>query len=207
MFDFEDAVARVRVLWRRVEQGDLAVAPERARNSVCYWATRLLAASAATVADAREIRQALPEAYGAGELRIVDALLKSAEDDGDGATQMLRDVISPSARSVLFGLLHRFRGPEAALQWFDDAHPNSDPDHFEALGWREWSVCLAKSARWEEAAEGLKALASASGWVPALAMLEGTVNAALLLPAERRGLALEGLPTYMGIRPNLEGRS
>ena len=204
MFDFEDAVARVRALWRRVEQDDLAMAPERARNSVCYWASRLLASSTETVVDARQMREELPEAYGDSDLRTVDALLKSTEDDEDGAIQLLRDVASPSARSVLFGVLHRFRGPEAALQWFEDVHPNTNPDHFEDLGWHEWGFCLAESGRWEEAAEGLRVLASASRWVPTLAMLEGTINAALLLPAERRGLALEGLPTYMGIRPNLE---
>ena len=203
-FDFEDAVARVRVLWRRVEQGELAMAPERPRNSVCYWATRLLASSTETVADAREMREKLPETYGETELRIVDALLKSTEDDEDVAIQLLRDIACPSARSVLFGVLHRFRGPEAALLWFEDVHPNTKPDHFEDLGWHEWGFCLAKSGRWEEAAEGLRVLASACSWVPTLAMLEGTINAALLLPAERRDLALEGLPTYMGIRPNLE---
>lgn len=204
MFDLEGTVARVRVLWQRVEQGDLAMVPERARNSVCYWATRLLASSTETVANARQLREELPDAYGESELRIVDALLKATEGDEDGAIQMLRDVACPSARSVLFGLLHRVRGPEAALQWFEDVHPSTNPDYFEDTGWRKWGFCLARSGRWEEAAEGLRVLAQASSWVPALAMLEGTVNAALLLPAERRGLALEGLPTYMGIRPNLE---
>ena len=204
MFDFENSVARARELWRRIEQGDLVLVPERTRNSVCYWATRLLASSTGTVGDARQMRQELPDAYGQSELRIVDALIKATEDDQDGAIQMLRDVACPSTRSVLFGILHRFRGPEAALQWFEDVDPSTNPDYFEDIGWREWGFCLAKSGRWEEAAQGLKVLASASCWVPILAMLEGMVNSALLLPAERRGLALEGLPTYLGIRPNLE---
>ena len=204
MFDFENAVARARALWRRIDQGDLAMAPEQARNSVRYWASRLLASRTETVADARQIREELPEAYGRAELRIVDALIKATEDDEDGAIRMLRDFSCPSARSVLFGLLHRFRGPEAALQWFQDVNPSTNPDYFEDFGWRAWGLSLAESGRWEEAAVGLRELESASSWVPILAMLEGMVNAALLLPAERRGLALEGLPTYFGVRPNLE---
>ncbi len=207
MFDLPAAIDRVGALWRRVDGGDLADAPVHVRDSVCYWATRLHARSEATVVEARRMRETLSEREAGGNPRILDALIKEAEGDADGAMQILRDDDDPDGRSVLLGVLMSSRGEAEALAWCGDVNPIVTPTYFTDLGWWNWVLCLAKGNRWDEAAAGLKALASDSGWAPALAMMEGIVNAALLLPAEWKGLALEGLPIYVGIAPSVDAEA
>ena len=206
MFDFDNAIERVRDLWRRVDGGNLAAVPEPVRARVGYWVARLLASTFKAVDDARSIRQGLSSGDTDENLHVLDALIK-AGDDADGAFRMLREDCSQDARSVLLWLLAHFRGERAALEWCADLRPNESPEHFTASGWRKWAVCLCSAGRWTEAADGLRAVASNSEWRPDLAMVEGLVNAALLIPAERRKLVFEGFPTYAEVAPNLGGEA
>lgn len=202
-FDFSDAITRIATLWQGVDGGDLAALPQATKDEVCYWTTRLLASAPAVATEAREARKALPQDYRGGNVQILDALIQAAEEKGDEAIRYLRDEPDADAKSVLLGLLAYFRGIDVALNWCSDAQPKATPDYFTELGWREWATCLAKSGRWEDAAAGLRVLAYGQTWGPALAMLEGSINAGLLLPVESRDLALLGIPTYRGVGPNL----
>ena len=200
MFDFNAATGRITALWRRVERGDLAMAPAGSKNLVRYWAARLLAANSDTLSEATALRQTLPDDYADASLLILDAIIKTSQNQEDTAIRLLRDVRDPEARSVMLGFMISTRGPEEAFAWCNNVDPDTNPTHFVDFGWRNWAVCLAQLSKWEEAADGLRILASLdSRWPPVLAVLEGTINAALLLPADRRSAALEGLPIYSQI--------
>ncbi|MYB38182.1 MAG: hypothetical protein F4Y26_12565, partial [Gammaproteobacteria bacterium] len=205
MFDYSAAARRARQLWDRVDIGDWSAAPARVKDSVCYWAARLLAADADTVAESRQIRERLPAGYTGGNLCVVDALICSSEGDGDRALRLLRNEDHPEARSLLVGLLRSLKGAEEAVQWCEHEflHPGTTPEALADFGWRNWAVAQAQLGRWEEAAAGLKALALESEWSAVLGMWEGVVNAALLLPEESRGAVFEGLPTYIGIEASV----
>ena len=203
MFDLGEAIGRVGELWRRVDGGDLAGVPKAVKASVCYWAARLHASRPETVAEARLMRLNVSQRDTNENLLLVDAPIKAAEGDVDGALRMLRDEDDAEARSAVLGLIVRARGEEAALDWCADIRPDQSPEYFTAIGWWKWAVYLARVGKWREAADGLGALASTSDSDPGLAMMEGVINAALLIPEEHRKLALEGLPTYAGMAPNL----
>ena len=206
-FDFPTAIDRVHALWRRVEDGDLADATVQARDSVRYWATRLHAVNEKTIPEAHQIRQTLSDPEAGGNPRILDALLQATEGDADGAIQLLRDESDADSRSVLLGILAHTKDEANVLAWCEEVDPTATPDFYTELGWRGWALCLARSGRWEEAAAGLRALASVTKWAPVLAMIEGVANAALLLPDERRLLTLEGPPTYSGIAPGIDEKA
>ena len=202
MFDFDDAIERVGELWRRVDGGDLAAVPAPVKTRVCYWAARLRASRPETAEQARSMRQNLSERDTDENLHVVDALIKAADGDADGALRTLREE-DADARSVVLGLLVRFRGDQAALDWCADLRPDESPGYFTAMGWRGWAVCLGRVGKWREAADGLRAVASTLDGNPGFAMIEGAINAALLIPAEHRKLVFEGVPTYAGVAPNL----
>ena len=107
----------------------------------------------------------------------------------------------------LLSLIVHFRGVQEALEWCEDLQPEEDPEHFTAIGWRDWAVCLGSVGRWREAADGLRPLASNSDWGPSLASIEGVVNAALLIPEEHRKSVFGGIPAYRGLAPNLGGEA
>ena len=203
-FDVDDAIERVKRLWQRVDGGDLAAVHEPVRNRVRYWAARLLASTFDASDEARSIRLGLSNQNTRENLHAVDALIIAADGDADGAFQMLRDDADSDGRSVLLDLLARLRGDEAALEWCADLRPSERPAHFTAIGWRKWAMCLGRVGRWTEAADGLRAVASASSdWGPELAMIEGVINAALLIPQEYRTSVFFGFPAYKGVAPNL----
>ena len=203
MVDFGDALERVDALWHRVDGGDLTAVPENVKRRLRYWTARLRASTFKAVDDARSVRQGLPYGYTDENLQVLDALIMAADGDADGAFQMLREDDDPDARSVLFGLLVHFRGKCAALEWCVDLRPDKSPEYFTAIGWRDWAVCMGHVGNWQDAAVGLKAVASNSEWGAGLAMIEGIINAALLIPKERRKLAFNGAPIYGGVAPSL----
>ena len=207
--DYPEATARAEALLNRIEGGDLTLASREVQNAVRYWTARLLAgpgtiANADNVARARDIRQNLAAHDVPGNLLILDALIRAAEGDGDHAIRLLRDETDPEARSELLGLLIRFKGAEAALNWCSNVHPSKDPEYFLDFGWRDWAVCLARAEQWDHAARGLRTLATQPDWAPVVALAEGTINVALLLPVEIRNVALKEVPRYLGVAPNVD---
>ena len=202
-FDFEDAIERVKRLWHRVDGGDLAAVHEAVMGRVRYWAARLLASTSESTDEARMIRFGLSCQDTGENLHVVDALIMAADGDADGAIRMLRDDADADGRSVLLALLARLRGERAALEWCADLRPSESPEYFTAIGWWKWAVCLGRVGRWTEAADGLRVVASISDWGPELAMGEGVINAALLIPEEYRTSVFDEVPAYEGVAPNL----
>ncbi len=66
---------------------------------------------------------------------------------------------------------------------------------------------MAKIGKWDEAARRLLGFQSHWHSMPALAFVEGTINAALLLPAEHREKALHSVPIYRGVVPTMSSES
>ena len=88
---------------------------------------------------------------------------------------------------------------------FDDKIGASDACFFTALGWWNWACHMAEAGKWEEAAQRLAGFDGVWSDMPALAFIEGVVNAQLLLPEESRHLThlTDGPPLFeKGITPN-----
>ena len=203
IFDYPTAVSRIHALWLRVNEGDLTLVPLQVKDRVCYWATRLHAANKETVEEAVRIRETLSGPEEGGNPLLLDALISAAEGEKERALQLLREESDADAKSVLLGILVRISDSEHALKYCLDVNPIDFPTHFTDSGWCVWTLCLARNKKWEEASSGLLGFSIESEREPMLAMIEGIVNAALLLPQEQRHLALIGPPTYKAIRPQL----
>ena len=203
MFDFNEATERMSDLWQRVNGGDLAAVPAPLKTRVRYWVARLLTSRSEKTNEVRSMRQVL-SAHNMGEnLYVLDALIKAASGDIDAAFRILKDQNDADSRSVLLNLLRRSKGEEEALEWFADVQPESSPEYFTSMGWREWAICLGMVGEWGQAADGLREVSSKSDPSPGITMIEGVINAALLIPEEHRRLVFEGVPTYSRMGPNL----
>jgi tetratricopeptide (TPR) repeat protein len=187
----DQAREQIRQLVERVQSGDTRHATPSVQGEALYWAARLHAGEPEHLEQAKSLRDQLRQLDDAADTRIVDALILTTEGDGDGALRMLRDVDNPDARSSLFSILHKSRGPQAALEWFDGQERRHQPDLLTGLGWSKVAVALAQANRWEEAAACLAAVCECQEEWPDLLYLEGVINAALLRPSELRRHALD----------------
>ena len=185
------------------DEGDLFAVSDSAKKGVLYWTARLYAGDAETLADARQLRNELRQTDPDMDLSIVEALLAEADGDENGALLLLRDHDDPDSRTVLFGVLVRSRGERAALAWYADETTPDDGQFFTDVGWRNWAVCMAKVGKWKEAAQRLHGFESYWQTMPALALVEGVINAAMLLPTDHRERALYVVPIYQDVTPNL----
>ena len=205
MFDPIQATDDIQELWARVsDAGDLATTEDVLRHRIRYWTARLCAVVPESLSFARELREGMQRGDMEEKLVIVDAWIDATGGNPDRAFRRLRAVDDPDARANLLILLARERGGAAALDQFAGMHPSVDRNAFSDLGWKVWAVSLARLGRWTDAADGLRALADSPDWSPALAVVEATTNAALLIPEEQRGAALEGAPLYGGIAPRVD---
>ena len=114
---------------------------------------------------------------------------------------MLRDHDDPDSRSTLFGVLVRSHGTSAALDMYEDRIGRADARFFTAVGWRDWACSMTEIGRWHEAAQRLAGLDGTWFELPALAIVEGIINAQLLLPLDRRSLTLSP-QLFVGMTPN-----
>ena len=192
---------RIRHLFKRVSDGDLSPIDETIKYTIFEWTARLCATDKETLPFAKEIRTLLAKKAIDWNLSIVDALISEAEGDMDGALRDLRDAKDREARSVWFGLLIRAKGDERALDWFDGEKVLRHEDFFSGPGWVSWAVTAAKSGRWKNTADVLKNLQPMWEETPALPIVEGSVNAAFLLPDDFRGRVLDGVPLYHSMTP------
>ncbi len=201
-FDPQRARQNIQVLQCRLgHEGDLLAASTSTKNTILYWATRLYAGNDETLDSARHLRDELRQTDPDRDLSIVDALLAEGDGNTDEALRLLRDRRDPDSRTALFALLIRSQSRHAALDWYAEQAAPDDGQFFTAVGWKNWAVCMAKVGRWNEAA--LRLLRFESHWpqMLALALVEGIINAALLLPDEYRERALETIPLYLGVTP------
>ena len=204
MFGIEIAIRRVLELRRQVEDGgELVGATEAVKNRVRYWAARLCAGNEDTLEQARAIRSGLSNGQTTESLVVVDALIAAGSGDRDRAMQLVRDLDESDARTVLFGLLLRFDGAMSALAWCEGIDAGDQPWYFTRAGWRMWAVHKAQAGQWEDAAQGLWEVSRRLGREPGVALAEGTINAALVLPDERRGDVFRNVPLYPGVAPNV----
>ena len=199
--DQTGARQRIRQLFKRVNEGELSAIEDSVKHSVYQWTARLCAAQKDTLPFAKDIRMLLAEISPSTNLSIVDALIFEADGDGDAALRCLRDAEDRESRSVWFGLLARVKGEERALEWFDEKKPQDYEEFFSGAGWVGWAIASAKGRRWEDTAEVLLTLQSMWEEMPALPIIEGSVNAALLLPEDFRPRVLDGMPLFHGIAP------
>ena len=201
-FNPSRARQNIQELWRRVgDRGDLIAADPSTKNTVLYWTARLCAGDAETLVSARHLRDELQQTDPDRDLSIVDALLAEADGSPDEALRLLRDRNDPDSRTALFNVLIRSQDDHDALDWYaEQAGPDND-EFFTDNGWRIWALCMARVGRWDKAA--LRLLRFESHWqqMPALALVEGIINAAMLLPDEYREKTLETVPLYLGVTP------
>jgi tetratricopeptide (TPR) repeat protein len=188
-------------LAQRVTDGDLHHVERSIRAKVQYWAARLHATQSETLSVARHRLEQLHQTDPGFDTRISDALILEAEGNVDSALQTLRDIDTPDGRATFFTTLFRRRGAETALSWFDEQPERDNASFLTGLGWSNVAVCLAKTGRWEEAADRLAAAQEYMKEWPVLALVEGVVNVAMLLPLEWRQHALETMPFYETVRP------
>ena len=193
--------SRIKQLVGRVEGGDFVQADLVVKNNVRYWAARLGAGDKQTVGVAKEFREQVRRDDPSRDLSIIDALIAETEGNPDGGIRLLRDRDNPESRTVLFGVLVRSRGADVALSTVAEEVDGGDAGIFTALGWRSWAGCMAEVGRWDEAAERLARIDGKRDEAPALSLLEGIINAQLLLPEDRRGLTT-GPVLFAGIAPN-----
>ena len=203
-FDPLRARRNIQELRSRVgDEGDLFAASNSAKNKVLYWTSRLCAVDTETLALARQLRNELKQTDPDRDLSIVDALLAESDGAVSKALFLLRDHEDPDSRATLFSMLTRSRGERDALAWYADQAAPDDDQFFTAVGWKNWAVCMAKIGKWREAAQRLLGFESHWQETPALALVEGVVNAAMLLPDDHREGALETVPIYQGVALNL----
>ncbi len=192
---------RIQQLFKRVSSGDLSAIEESSKHKIYQWAARLCATQKETLPFAKEIRDRLAENESGCDLSVIDALICETEGDIEGALRGLRDAGDRDSRSVWFGILMRAKGEEKALEWFDEARVCDYERFFSGAGWVNWAIASAKCGKWSHAAEVLKVLQNLWEETPALPIVEGSVNAAFLLPDDLRIRVLDGVPLYHGIMP------
>ena len=191
-------------LLARVSDGDLVAVNDPIKTKIRYWTARLCAADAETLDVARQLRHELRQTDPEEDISIVDALLAESDGEIDDALRLLRDRDDPDSRTALFGLLIRSGGEAKALAWHaEQAAARDDGEFFTAVGWRNWAVCMAKAAKWKEATSRLLGFESHWQSIPALAFVEGIINAAMLLPDDYQEMVLKGPPLYRAIRPSV----
>ena len=191
----------IQTLLRRLDSGDLAAAGAAVKHNVRYWTARLCASDSETLDVARDLREQIRDHEPDRDLSIVDALICDIDGDSDRAIRLLRDRDDPDSRTALFGVLARYRGAHAALSEFAEATTAANAGVFTAVGWRNWATCMAEIGQWQEAAEILARLDDPWSSAPALALVEGFINAQLLLPEGRRS-ATGVVQVFAGIGPN-----
>lgn len=192
----------IQELQHRVsDEGDLFAVSPSTKDTVLYWTARLCASDTETLDSARHLRDELRQTDPDRDLAIVDAMLAEGDGNTDEALRLLRDRRDPDSKTALFALLICSQSRHDALDWYAEQAAPDDGQFFTDVGWKNWAVCMAKVGRWNEAALHLLSFEPHWPQMPALALVEGIINAAMLLPDEYREKALETIPLYLGVTP------
>ena len=201
-FDPNRSRRQIRELLKRAIDGDLAAASNPTKNRLRYWTARLCVSETETLPLTKQLRNELREADLDMDLSIVDALIAETDGDADKALRLLRDPDNADSRSAWFGLLSRLKDKPAAMAWFEQQDGRDDLQFFTPVGWVNWAICASEVGKWEETSERLVTLEDRWDEMPTLAVVEGCINAAMLLPSDFRKMVLDGIPFYQGITPN-----
>ena len=206
MFGHIDTQQNIQELQHRVSNGnDLSAASNSIKHKIDYWTARLFAPGSETLDVAKQILERLRVAAPDMDLHIVDALIAETEGDKDKALRLLRDQDDPDSRATFFTILVRVQNERKALKWFKRQKGNNRSDFFTPVGWFNLAKCMIRLGKWKKAAQQLLSLDTLWPDMPALALIEGQINAAMLLPDDFREMVLDSLPLYTGITPSQGG--
>ena len=203
LFNPPKAKQDIQELWQQVNNGNLSLTDLPTKSNISYWVARLCAGDTETVPLSREIRATLEQSDTAWNLSIIDALLANTDGETNEALRILRAQDDPDARSAFFHILTCSRSEQDALDWHDAENSCNDLLFFTAIGWKNWAICMSKNKRWEETVNQLTKIECSDHGQLALKLIEGIVNAAMLLPEDFRDIALEKVPIYENVTPNV----
>ena len=189
----------IQTLLNRVRNGNLSAASAHTKATILYWAVRLCAVEPDTLVTAQQLREELAQIDSDNNLFILDALLAEANGRTDEALRLVRDHDDPDSRSVLFGILARSQGEQAALDWSDQHHASGNLHFFTGVGWIQWTIAMTGLGKWEDTCQHLATVQPLWPDIPALAFVEGRINCAMLLPKEHRGTTLGEIPLYLSV--------
>jgi hypothetical protein len=189
--NYDQSRKEISILAQQVWDGDYACADVAIRTNVLNWASRLHAGDKEHLAKAIKYRGQIQEINPSTDVRILDSIILETNGDIDDALKILRDIDCPDGYAVLFLVLKRRRGKEAALHWFEEQPQKDDPSFLTGLGWENVAITLAEADRWTDAIELLYAIQYHINEWPDLAYVEGVINAAMLLPEEYRVNSLQ----------------
>ena len=201
-FDEETSKQEIMVLHERISEGDLVPVDDQVKNDIRYWTARFCATDSKTVPLAKQLTEELRSSDPNVDLSVVDALIAERDGDVDRALRLLRDADSADNRSAWFNLLKRVKSTEAAMKWFDEQAERHDVYFFTAAGWSNWAICACELEMWKEASEHLHILEDHWEESSKLPLLEGIINAAMLIPPDFRQGVLNSVPLYLGIGPS-----
>lgn len=196
------ALAQLRDLCTHVRNGELTATDLETKVEILNWTAKLCVESPETRPLANEIRNELRDIAPDHDLSTVDALLADAEGDNEKAIFILRDKEDAESHSTLFSLLALNKSESHALEWYSEKNGLNNVEFFTSVGWKNWATCMAKANRWDETTQQLLRLESLWDKFPALAYVEGIINAAMLLPNDFRSIAVESVPLYPEIAPS-----
>lgn len=202
VFNPAQALAQMRVLYTHVRNGELTATDLETKVEILNWTAKLCVESPETRPLANEIRNELGEIVPDHDLSTVDALLADAEGDKARAISILRDKEDAESHSTLFGLLAQNKSESCALEWYSEKNGLNSAEFFTPVGWKNWAICMTRAKRWDETTQQLLRLESLWDEFPALAYVEGIINAAMLLPNDIRSIAVESVPLYPEIAPS-----
>ncbi|MGE0469951.1 MAG: hypothetical protein AB7L09_13380 [Nitrospira sp.] len=200
-FRTDEARDQIRGLVGKLSSGELRQADQAVRVEALYWAARLHAFEAQHVPQASRYLHELRELHPEYDARIVEALILEQKGDAAGALRILRDINTADGHSTLWLVLSRTQGNQAALTWMEWQPAHYDTGFFTGVGWNNFAVSLCEMGMWERAASILSDVQVLAAEWPDLALVEGVVNAALLLPAESRPHALRMNILHPHIQP------
>ena len=203
-FDLNSSISDLRKLLDESEHGALFLIDSAVKAEILYWTARLCATSAETLDLAKLLRNKVQQYESDFNLLAVDALIESTDGCQDKALRILRDRNDSDSHSVFFNLLVISKTDAEALTWYERENKENDIGFFTPVGWCSWAAIKANCGDWNEILEILPKLESHWEQTPMLAVIEGTVNAAKLLPEEYRSQVLNGAPLYTGISPRVD---
>ena len=196
----------IRELAHRATEGEYRDARIDVRKEILHWAARLHTHETDALPRATEFKDELLKLDPQADTRIIEALILQTEGDTNGALQLLRDLEGPDAHQVLFGMLRNVQGVESALAWFEEEEGHDSPGFLTGAGWSNVAGAFAESRRWERALQCLSIAENKIEEWPDLLFVGGVLNAAMLLPEDFRGHALQMNIFHPGLRA-IEGKA
>ena len=202
VFNPAQALNQIKVLYTHVRNGELTATYLETKVEILNWTAKLCVESPETLPLANEIRNELHDIAPDHDLSIVDALLADAKGEKEKAISILRDKEDAESNSTLFGLLALNESESRALEWYSEKSDLDNAEFFTSVGWKNWAICMVRVNKWDETIHQLLRLESLWNENPALAYVEGIINAAMLLPNDIRSIALNSVPLYPEIAPS-----